>query len=146
MFDELNELYQKVILDHNKAPRNFRQLPEANRSGEGHNPLCGDRFIVFARVENDVIADISFQGSGCAISKAAASLMTEILKGKPVAEARQVFTNFQAMLKTGKTGGEELGDLRVFAVVQRFPMRVKCATLPWQALEACLGNDEGLLQ
>src|ERR1039457_1257436 len=100
MSDDLNELYQEVILDHNRNPRNFRALPDANRRAEGDNPLCGDRFTVFLKLDKDVIRDVSFQGSGCAISKASASLMTEQIKGKTVAEAQKCFAGFQQMLAT----------------------------------------------
>jgi nitrogen fixation NifU-like protein len=141
---ELRELYQQVILDHNRKPRNFRILPRASRTAEGYNPLCGDRIAVELDTEDDgVIRDIGFQGSGCAISKASASMMTGALKGKTVAEAEELFARFHALL----TGGEPvedpapaLGKLTVFAGVREFPSRVKCATLPWHAVHAALAG------
>jgi nitrogen fixation NifU-like protein len=141
MSDDLNELYQEVILDHSRKPRNFRVLPEANRSAEGHNPLCGDRFTVFLKLEGDTIRDISFQGSGCAISKASASIMTDELKGKTVADAEKLFNQYQHMVMAGPVDGEAMGKLRAFAGVKQFPMRVKCAILPWHALMAGLKGE-----
>ena len=138
MSDELNELYQQVILDHSRKPRNFRPLPEANRSSEGKNPFCGDHYTVFMKVEEGIIQDISFQGSGCAISKASASLMTDALKGKSVAEAEKLFGQYQDLVTTGLAGEEALGKLRAFDGVRKFPMRVKCAILPWHAMLAAL--------
>ena len=141
--DDLNELYQEVILDHNRNPRNFRALPDANRRAEGDNPLCGDHFTIFLKLDNDVIRDLSFQGAGCAISKASASLMTEQLKGKTVAEARHYFTQFQRMLATGQPGDDEeaMGSLCALGGVHKFPMRVKCAVLSWHALLAALDGQ-----
>jgi nitrogen fixation NifU-like protein len=138
MSDELNELYQQVILDHSRKPRNFRALEEASCSAEGNNPLCGDHYTVFLRLDDGVIRDISFQGSGCAISKAAASIMTEQLKGKTAEEARRYFSQYQNMIKTGEADEEAMGKLIAFAGVHNFPMRVKCATLPWHAMLAGL--------
>jgi nitrogen fixation NifU-like protein len=138
MSDELSELYQQVILDHSRKPRNFHVLPGANRSAEGNNPLCGDHFTVFLKLENGIIQDISFQGSGCAISKASASMMTDQLKGKSVAEAEKTFTQYQEMVTTGPSDEEALGKLRAFSGVRHFPMRVKCAILPWHAMMAGL--------
>ena len=145
---DLSELYQEVILDHNRNPRNFRALPDADRRAEGDNPLCGDHFTIFLKLDNDastglgagVIRDLSFQGAGCAISKASASLMTEQLKGKTVAEARTYFTQFQRMLATGQPGDDEeaMGSLCALGGVHKFPMRVKCAVLSWHALLAAL--------
>ena len=140
MSDDLSDLYQEVILDHNRNPRNFRALPGANRRAEGDNPLCGDHFTVFLKLDNDVIRDVSFQGAGCAISKASASLMTEQIKGKTVAEARSFFDEFQKMLVTGQ-GGEELGSLCALGGVHKFPMRVKCAILSWHAMLAGLDGQ-----
>ena len=138
---DLRELYQEVLLDHNRRPRNFRKLEGAVRTAEGYNPLCGDQVTVYLKLENDVIADISFQGSGCAISKSAASMMTTSLKGKTLAEAEALFERFHDML-TGKMGAdgdlEALGKLAVFRGVCEFPIRVKCATLPWHTLHAAL--------
>ncbi len=138
---DLRDLYQDVILEHSKAPRNYRELAAANHKAEGFNPLCGDHFTVYLDLENDSIRDISFQGSGCAISKASASMMTQILKGKSKAEAEKLFGVFHAMV-TGKAPADgsqpELGKLAVFSGVSEFPVRVKCATLAWHALHAAL--------
>ena len=138
---DLRELYQEVILDHNRNPRNFGVLENANRDAEGHNPLCGDRVNVYLRVEGDRIEDISFQGSGCAISTASASLMTESLKGKTLQEARELFQGFHELVTTGGAGNENterLGKLAVFSGVREYPIRVKCATLAWHAVQAAL--------
>ena len=136
---ELRDLYQEVILDHNRRPRNFGPLPEANRQAEGYNPLCGDKVTVFLDVEDGRIAGVSFQGSGCAISTASASLMTEALAGRTVAEARELFQDFHDLVTTGAgEGSPELGKLAVFGGVREFPMRVKCATLAWHTLLAAL--------
>ena len=135
---ELDELYQSVILDHNRAPRNFRTLPEATNHAEGRNPLCGDQFDVWLRLEGDVIADAAFQGQGCAISKASASMMTQAVKGKTVAEARALFEKFHEVV-TGSGGVKSLpSKLEVFRGVSAFPIRVKCATLSWHAMRAAL--------
>ena len=142
MSDDLNDLYQEVILDHNRNPRNFRALPDANRRAEGDNPLCGDHFTAFLKLDNDIIRDVSFEGAGCAISKASASMMTEHLKGKTVAQARDCFARFQRMLATGETGDEEaLGSLCALGGVHKFPMRVKCAILSWHAMLAALKGE-----
>lgn len=138
MSEDLSELYQQVILDHSRKPRNFHVLPNADRSAEGSNPLCGDHFTVFLKLENNVIRDISFQGAGCAISKASASMMTDQLKGKSIADAEKLFANYQAMVTTGSSDEEALGKLAAFAGVKNFPMRVKCAILPWHAMMAGL--------
>ena len=139
---ELRDLYQQVIIDHSRKPRNFRALAHPTRHAEGVNPLCGDRVTVEIDVTDDTIRDIGFQGSGCAISKASASLMTADLKGKTVAEAEAAFDRFRAML-TDAGSAEEMGKLAVFAGVREFPSRVKCATLPWHTLHAALagGNE-----
>ena len=138
MRTELQELYQEVILDHNRQPRNFRVL-EGGRKAEGDNPLCGDRLTVYVRLDNDVIADISFQGSGCAISKASASLMTESVKGKTVADAELLFNRFQQMITAPPdVPVDHLGKLTVLAGVRQFPIRVKCATLAWHTLRAAI--------
>lgn len=141
-FDDLSELYQQVILDHSRKPRNFRLLPEADRAAEGNNPLCGDRYTVFLKMDGDVIRDISFQGSGCAISKASASMMTDELKGKTIAQARQFFANYQLMVTTGKLEEDKMGKLAAFVGVHHFPMRVKCAILPWHAMLAGLDGQK----
>jgi nitrogen fixation NifU-like protein len=145
MFDELQELYQQVILDHSRSPRNFFKLDAANRVAAGHNPLCGDRVTVYLRLEKDVITDVSFQGEGCAISKASASIMTEMLKGKTRDEARKLFGQFHDMITTGTVNIEELGKLGVFAGVNKFPARVKCAILPWHAIAATLEGKENVV-
>ena len=143
MNDELQDLYQEVILDHNKRPRNFRVL-DGGRQAEGYNPLCGDRFTVYLQIDNGLIKDVSFQGSGCAISKASASLMTESVKGKSIEEAKATFDEFQKML-TGPTDAptDNLGKLTVLAGVRQFPVRVKCASLAWHTLKSAVeARDE----
>ena len=139
-----SELYQSVILDHNRAPRNFRPMPEATGHGEGYNPLCGDQLSVWLKRDGDRIADVSFQGSGCAISKAAASLMTTVVKGKTVTEADAIFDSYHRMV-TGQGGpADDLPPkLAIFAGVREFPARVKCATLAWHALKAALEEHRG---
>jgi nitrogen fixation NifU-like protein len=143
MSEQLRELYQEVILEHSKKPRNFHVLEAANHKAEGYNPLCGDHFTVYVDVKDGAISDIGFQGSGCAISKASASMMTQMLKGKTTGEAEETFTKFHDLV-TGHTGGggEDLGKLAVFAGVSEFPLRVKCATLAWHALRAALHGDQ----
>lgn len=144
--NELRDLYQEVILDHNRHPRNFRALPGANRAAVGHNPLCGDRIQVFLQVADDRIQGISFEGSGCAISTASASLMTEALKGKTVAEANELFAGFHELVTKGSENagdaGDRLGKLAVLAGVREFPIRVKCATLAWHTLAAALEQQD----
>jgi nitrogen fixation NifU-like protein len=138
---DLRELYQQVILDHNRQPRNFRKLEGANRTAEGHNPLCGDQITLYLRLENGVIGDVSFQGSGCAISKASASLMTASVKGKTQTEAEALFHTFHTMVAGEPDPAfdpEQLGKLAAFSGVREFPVRVKCATLPWHTLRAAL--------
>jgi nitrogen fixation NifU-like protein len=135
---ELQDLYQEVILDHNRRPRNFRVL-DAGRKAEGYNPLCGDRLTVYLRIEDGMIADASFQGSGCAISKASASLMTESVKGKSVADADALFGRFQRMITAAPDSPvDQLGKLTALAGVRQFPVRVKCASLAWHTLQAAL--------
>ena len=141
MSDQLNELYQQVILDHCRTPRNFRLPAGEHRAAEGCNPLCGDHFTIYLQLEGDVIRDISFQGSGCCISKASASMMTDHLKGKTAAEARDCFSQYQNMVTTGKANEEAMGKLCAFAGVHQFPMRVKCAVLPWHAMLAALKGE-----
>jgi nitrogen fixation NifU-like protein len=140
---DLSELYQNLILDHNRAPRNFRVMEGANRHAEGYNPLCGDSLCVWLKLEGDKIADASFQGSGCAISKASASLMTTVVKGKTKEEAGEIFANFQRMV-TGQAGATDglPARLTVFAGVREYPARVKCASLPWHAMKAALEARE----
>jgi nitrogen fixation NifU-like protein len=139
---ELRDLYQEVILEHSKHPRNFRALESANHKAEGFNPLCGDRFTVYVDVKDGAIQDIAFQGSGCAISKASASMMTQTLKGKSESEAESVFTRFHDLVTGHETAGDELGKLTVFSGVSEFPLRVKCATLAWHALRAALRGEQ----
>lgn len=139
----LADLYQQLIIDHNRNPRNFRALDGANRRAEGDNPLCGDRIKLFLRVENDIIQDVGFQGSGCAISQAAASMMTLAVKGKPTTEAEALFRAFHDMLTGGPDApadAKSLGKLAAFAGVREFPVRVKCANLPWHTLRAALAG------
>jgi nitrogen fixation protein NifU and related proteins len=140
---DLRELYQDVILEHSKAPRNFRELEPANHKAEGFNPLCGDHFTIYLNLEGDSIQDVSFQGSGCAISKASASMMTQSLKGKTRAEAVQLFEKFHDLV-TGHANGnrDDLGKLAVFSGVSEFPVRVKCATLAWHTLQAALEGKQ----
>jgi nitrogen fixation protein NifU and related proteins len=142
---DLRELYQDLILDHTKRPRNFGRLETANCQADGYNPLCGDKVTVFLNVENDVVNDIRFQGSGCAISTASASMMTESLKGKTVADAKTLFARFHELL-TGKSDQlpdiEALGKLAVFSGVKEFPIRVKCATLAWHTMNAALSHQQ----
>ncbi|MEW6321050.1 MAG: Fe-S cluster assembly sulfur transfer protein SufU [Acidobacteriota bacterium] len=139
----LNELYQEVILDHNRRPRNFRAIDGATKTQEGYNPLCGDRLTLYVTLDGDRIADVAFQGSGCAISKASASLMTEALKGRTVAEAREMFARFHEMI-TSAPGSDapELGKLAVLAGVREFPTRVKCASLAWHTLKAAVSDQD----
>jgi nitrogen fixation NifU-like protein len=141
---ELRDLYQEVILEHSKAPRNYREPAATNQRAEGFNPLCGDRFTVYLDVEGDAIRDIGFQGSGCAISKASASMMTQAVKGKSKAEAQKLFEKFHKLVTTGEANGnrEELGKLAVFSGVSEFPVRVKCATLAWHTLQAALEGKQ----
>ena len=142
---ELSELYQQVILDHNKKPRNFRRMEDANRHAEGYNPLCGDQLTVYLHLEDEVVRDVSFEGSGCAISKAAASMMTQSVKGKTKQEAETLFGEFHRMVTGELDEGAEthhLGRLTIFAGVRDFPARVKCASLPWHTMHAAL-NGQG---
>lgn len=141
---DLRELYQEIILDHNKRPRNRGKLPQANREAEGHNPLCGDQVKVTLITENGLVSDIAFEGQGCAISTASASLMTEAVKGRTVEEAEGIFREFQQMVtETGEASDHSsLGDLEVFQGVREHPVRIKCATLPWHTLHAALVGDE----
>ncbi len=139
---DLQELYQSVILDHNRKPRNFGALEGANREADGRNPLCGDEVHVALVVESDVIKDVKFTGHGCAISKASASLMTAAVKGKSRAEAEALFHRFhQLVLGQDENGGKDLGQLVVFSGVSRFPVRVKCASLSWHTLKAALESE-----
>ncbi len=142
MNEELQDLYQQVILDHNKRPRNFRQIEGAGRA-EGHNPLCGDRLTVYVRLENGIISDVSFEGTGCAISKASASLMTESVKGKTIAETAALRERFHQMITASPEAPvADLGKLAVLSGVRQFPVRVKCASLAWHTLRAAAEAGE----
>ena len=142
---ELSELYQQVILDHNKKPRNFRKLGNANHTAEGYNPLCGDQLTIYLDLENDLVKEVGFEGSGCAISKASASMMTQAVKGKSKEQAETLFKEFHSMV-TGALDEENekntLGNLKIFAGVREFPVRVKCATLPWHTMHAALNKQD----
>jgi nitrogen fixation NifU-like protein len=141
---DLRELYQEVILEHSKAPRNFREPQNANLKAEGYNPLCGDHFTVYLEVDGDSIRDAGFQGAGCAISKASASMMTQAIKGKSRAQAEKLFEQFHQLVTEGKSaeGAPDLGKLAVFSGVSEFPVRVKCATLAWHTLQAALAGKQ----
>jgi nitrogen fixation NifU-like protein len=144
MSSDLRELYQSVILDHNKRPRNFCKPKCANRSAEGINPLCGDQLTVYLDVEDGVVKDVGFSGTGCAISTASASLMTQAIKGKKIGEVEHLFDEFRGMVTSNphsNVGDEELGKLSVFSGVREFPMRVKCATLAWHAMSEALSSS-----
>jgi nitrogen fixation NifU-like protein len=140
MFDDLNDLYQQVILDHCKKPRNFHEMPAATCSAQGHNPLCGDQLKLYLALDGDAIKDISFVGSGCCISKASASLLTEAVKGKTRGEVQKMFEQVHDLVTTGQSKGD-VGKLAVFAGVHKFPARVKCAILAWHAVIAALKGD-----
>ena len=140
---DLSELYQEVILDHNRRPRNFRAITDASRTQDGFNPLCGDRLTLYVKLDGDLISDVAFQGSGCAISKASASLMTEALKGKTIGEARTMFDRFHEMVTSAPDAPPpDLGKLSVLAGVREFPTRVKCASLAWHTLKAAVSGGE----
>ena len=142
---ELSELYQAVILDHNKKPRNFHKLENANRRAEGYNPLCGDQLNVYLHLEDDQVKEVSFEGSGCAISKASASMMTQAVKGKNKQEAETLFNEFHRMAMGEldvETEPNHLGKLTIFAGVRDFPARVKCATLSWHTMHAALNEQQ----
>lgn len=141
---DLRDLYQQVIMDHKKNPRNFREIVDANHMAHGNNPLCGDALVVYVKLNNGVIEDVSFQGSGCAISVASASLMTETLKGKTLEEAEKLYDNVHNAL-TGESENAELaGKLQVLGGVKEFPARVKCATLSWHTVHAAMDNDHDI--
>lgn len=138
----LTELYQNVILEHNRSPRNYRAMPDADGKADGHNPLCGDEVTVWVRMDGDVIGDVSFQGAGCAISRASASLMTGAVKGKSRSEVQGMFDRFHRLVTGRLLAGESetLGKLAVFSGVSEFPIRVKCASLSWHTLKAALAE------
>lgn len=135
---ELNDLYRELIIDHSKRPRNFARLADPKRTAQGYNPLCGDRITLDLKVENNQIEQIGFQGSGCAISTASASLMSESVKGKTLEEAEALMSKFHSLITTDKPAEADLGKLAVFSGVREFPARVKCATLAWHTLRAAL--------
>ena len=142
MFDDLNDLYQQVIIDHSRSPRNFAVLAGANRKAAGQNPICGDNYTIYVAMDGEVVRELSFQGSGCAISKASASLLTESLKGKTKGEVKALFQKVHHLVTTGDSAGD-MGKLAVFAGVHKFPARVKCAILPWYAVVAAVeGKSE----
>ncbi|MBA2335551.1 MAG: SUF system NifU family Fe-S cluster assembly protein [Blastocatellia bacterium] len=144
---ELNDLYQEVILDHNKNPRNFREIADADKWADGNNPLCGDALRVYVDLEDDKVKDVSFKGSGCAISKASASMMTQVVKGKSKDEAETLFDEFHRMVLgtlDEETEENSLGKLKIFAGVREFPARVKCASLSWHTLNAALHGDDSV--
>ncbi|MEY2465872.1 MAG: nitrogen fixation protein NifU [Verrucomicrobiota bacterium] len=141
MFDNLNDLYQEVILDHCKKPRNFHEMPQPTCSAQGHNPLCGDQLKLFLTLDGEKIADASFVGSGCCISKASASLLTENVKGKTKAEVQKIFDLVHEMVMSGQVSGD-VGKLAVFAGVHKYPARIKCAILSWHALMAALKGED----
>ena len=140
MFDDINDLYQQVILDHCKHPRNFRETPQCSCSAQGYNPLCGDNLKLFLTLDGEKISDASFVGSGCCISKASASLLTEFAKGKTKRDVEKMFGQVHEMVMTGNVQGD-VGKLAVFAGVYKFPARVKCAILSWHAVMAALKGD-----
>jgi len=144
---EINELYQETILEHNKHPRNFREIEDATKKALGNNPLCGDALQVFVAMDGDTISDVAFKGSGCAISKASASMMTQAVKGKSSEEAKGLFDEFTKMVRgefNEESDENHLGRLTIFAGVREFPARVKCASLSWHTLNAALHGDESV--
>jgi nitrogen fixation protein NifU and related proteins len=138
VISDLSDLYQEVIIDHSRKPRNFRRLADANRTAQGHNPLCGDRITVDLKLQQDQVTDLGFQGAGCAICTASASLMTEGVKGKTIEEAERLFEDFHDLITTDKPAASNLGKLAVFSGVREYPVRAKCATLAWHTLRAAL--------
>lgn len=136
--NDLQELYQQLIIDHNKNPRNFHTMEHPSHSAKGHNPLCGDKIDVYFSIKNNIITDVSFTGSGCAISKASSSIMTEALKGKSLDQAQKLFTIVHDVVTSGKTNAEDIGKLAVLSGVYKFPARVKCAILPWHTMKNAL--------
>jgi len=144
MLDQIRDLYQEVVFDHNRNPRNFREMAESTSKIEGFNPLCGDRITLYLKVRNNIVEDISFQGSGCAISTASASIMTEIIKGKSEHEANEIFATFHQITTSQdqeEVNPDKLGKLAVLAGVRFYPARIKCATLPWHSLQAALNQE-----
>jgi nitrogen fixation NifU-like protein len=146
---DLSELYQELILDHNRRPRNFGEMPDPDREAHGHNPLCGDRWTIALRVSDGIVRDVKFTGAGCAISKASASLMTDAVRERPVEEALRLFDRFQAVITAPMDADvdvSEIGKLSVFAGVREFPMRVKCASLAWHTLKAALAQENRVVK
>lgn len=142
MSDDIRELYQEMIIDHNRNPRNFHEMPEATTSADGYNRLCGDQLTVYLKIESGIVIDVSFKGSGCAISKASASMMTEALRGKTIEEAHELFHQFHSLLTTDEpVPNLEHSKLLVLSGVRAYPARVKCATLAWHTFEAALRHD-----
>ena len=139
--NDLQDLYQQVIIDHNHNPRNFHEIEHPSHSAKGHNPLCGDKIDIYLTIKDDIITEISFMGSGCAISKASSSLMTEALVGKTVTEAKKLFDSVHDMIINGETDIEDIGKLAVLSGVHKFPARVKCAILPWHTLKNALKKE-----
>jgi nitrogen fixation NifU-like protein len=144
---DLRELYQEIVVDHSRRPRNFRRIEEPSRIARGYNPLCGDKVNVYVQLQDDRVADVSFEGSGCAISTASASIMTEVVKGKTVAETEALFQGFHHLVTTGDASfpGVPLGKLAVFSNVSDYPARVKCATLVWHTLRSALEGEQGVV-
>lgn len=142
MYD-LDDLYQEVIMDHNRSPRNFRKPADANRQTEGYNPLCGDQITLYLSVDDNKIADVGFQAIGCAISKASASMMTESVKGLSIEDAERVFSEFHNMITQEDFDADLLGDAELLQGVSRYPARIKCAALPWHALNSTLADSDG---
>lgn len=139
---DLRDLYQEVILDHNRRPRNFHAIPDASQTAEGYNPLCGDRLTLYMKISGDVITDLSFEGAGCAISKASASMMTDAIKGRTISEANDLFDRFHRMVTTPPDQAvEDMGKLSSLAGVREFPVRVKCASLAWHTLKAAMAKQ-----
>ena len=139
---DLRDLYQEVILDHNRRPRNFHAIPDASQTAEGYNPLCGDRLMLYVKISGDVITDLSFEGAGCAISKASASMMTDAIKGRTISEANALFDRFHRMVTTPPDQAvEDMGKLSSLAGVREFPVRVKCASLAWHTLKAAMAKQ-----
>ncbi|UCG50860.1 MAG: SUF system NifU family Fe-S cluster assembly protein [Candidatus Latescibacterota bacterium] len=146
--DELRDLYQEMLLDHHKHPRNYGKLENANRKAEGYNPLCGDKVTIYLLLHDDVIEDIAFEGVGCAICKASCSVMTEVLKGRPEAEAEKLFGEFHDLVTSdpdSMVDTDGLGKLAIFAGVREFPMRIKCATLAWHTMRAALRQSDDVV-
>lgn len=145
MSDNLRELYQQVILDHNKNPRNYKELPNATRKVDGYNPLCGDHYTIYLELDGDTIKDVSFTGNGCAISKSSASVMTSLVKGKRTEEAQKIFDTFHGVVTGVTQPTEDLGRIAAFSGVSEFPARVKCATLAWHTLNSALQGEQELV-